>query len=76
MLSPSDIRFGVALAVMDQLTHAQDPSEVSFRKGEVFDIIDDSGKWWNIRKAGGEVRSRPATALADATSPVLHRATI
>jgi len=28
-------------------------SELSFKKGEVLDIIDNSGKWWYARKADG-----------------------
>ncbi|KAJ9112100.1 hypothetical protein QFC22_006400 [Naganishia vaughanmartiniae] len=32
-----------------------DPNEVSFVKGEVLDIMDASGKWWQCRNQNGQV---------------------
>jgi SHO1 osmosensor len=35
-----------------------DPNEISFSKGEVLDIIDKNGKWWQARKEDGTVGSK------------------
>ena len=34
-----------------------DPSEISFTKGEILDIVDKQGKWWQARKADGALGS-------------------
>ena len=34
-----------------------DPNEISFSKGEVLDIIDKNGKWWQARKEDGTLGS-------------------
>jgi SHO1 osmosensor len=30
-----------------------DVAELSFKKGEILDIFDRSGKWWEVRKVDG-----------------------
>lgn len=35
-----------------------DPNEISFTKGEVLDIVDKQGKWWQAKKADGTIGSR------------------
>ena len=34
-----------------------DPNEISFSKGEILDIIDKNGKWWQARKEDGALGS-------------------
>jgi hypothetical protein len=36
---------------------ADDPNELSFQKGELLDIVDNSGKWWQAKKADGTTGS-------------------
>lgn len=31
-----------------------DPNEISFAKGETLDVIDNTGKWWQVRNAAGQ----------------------
>jgi len=38
-----------------------DPNEISFTKGEILDIVDKQGKWWQARKADGMLGSKPAS---------------
>jgi hypothetical protein len=34
-----------------------DPTELSFQKGEVLEIEDQAGKWWQAKKADGTAGS-------------------
>ncbi|GAA5884695.1 hypothetical protein JCM6882_005356 [Rhodosporidiobolus microsporus] len=42
-----------ARALYSYSASPDDPNEISFAKGEVLDILDNSGKWWQARKSDG-----------------------
>jgi SHO1 osmosensor len=48
--------FADVFARVDEAS-VDDPSETSFTKGEILDIVDLDGKWWTARKADGSTGS-------------------
>ncbi|KAJ2926222.1 hypothetical protein H1R20_g10869, partial [Candolleomyces eurysporus] len=42
---------------------SDDPGELPFKKGEMLDILDRSGKWWEARRADGRAGIVPSNYL-------------
>ncbi|KAJ2305771.1 Transmembrane osmosensor, partial [Coemansia sp. RSA 2706] len=52
-----------ARALYEYVANADDPNEVSIAKDEVMLVIDDSGKWWQVKKDDGVVGIAPSNYL-------------
>ncbi|ORX35842.1 hypothetical protein BCR32DRAFT_288623 [Anaeromyces robustus] len=49
-----------AEALFDYTANKEDPNEISFSQGEVMDILDNNGRWWQARKADGTMGIVPS----------------
>jgi SHO1 osmosensor len=52
-----------AKALYSYTAAADDPNELSFAKGEILDIVDKQGKWWQAKSASGRRGIAPSNYL-------------
>jgi len=49
-----------AEALFDYSANKDDPNEISFSQGEIMEILDNNGRWWQARKSDGTMGIVPS----------------
>lgn len=46
-----------------------DPNEVSFNKGDMLEVLDNTGKWFQVKTQGGQTGVSARLGIANARLP-------
>lgn len=57
---PLFLHTNAALPLLLDQANPKDPNELDFDRGEVVEIIDRKGNWWQARKTNGQVGIIPS----------------
>lgn len=53
-----------ATALYAYVANSEDPNEISFEKGQLFDVVDNKGKWWQVQNpVTGQLGIAPSNYL-------------
>lgn len=69
LISLSTLFHDISLNTSSDSASQDDPNEISFDKGDILEIIDKQGKWWQAKKSNGAVGST-YPSLSSYTSPL------
>ncbi|KAI1318512.1 Transmembrane osmosensor [Mortierella claussenii] len=63
VVTPAQVYAYKARALYSYDASPEDRNELSFAKGEILDIVDNQGKWWQARKQDGSIGIAPSNYL-------------
>ncbi len=52
-----------SLMTRADVAHPDDPTELSFKRGDIFEITEKSGLWWAVKTDDGERKSTHSTSV-------------